>query len=154
MRFAQAHKVTSYLTVASAFLALVSGGTVSPLVTLLGGLGLAGSWWWEAPRVRVERWTWLFTGLSLLALAWGVVLGVTTGDYLGQGAGFLVILTVARAFTRKAAKDWQQLYLLAFLMLVAGRSPTVRSPTPAATRRILTHPPTPPPTPPPTERRW
>lgn len=120
MRFAQAHKVTSYLTVASAFLALVSGGTVSPLVTLLGGLGLAGSWWWEAPRVRVERWTWLFTGLSLLALAWGVVLGVTTGDYLGQGAGFLVILTVARAFTRKAAKDWQQLYLLAFLMLVAG----------------------------------
>ncbi len=120
MRFAQAHKVTSYLTVSAAFLALVSGGGVSPLAALLGLFGFIGSWFWEAPRVQVERWSWLFTALSVVALAWGVVAAVATGDYLGEGAGFLVVLTVARAFTRRAAKDWQQLYLLAFLMLVAG----------------------------------
>ncbi len=120
MRFAQAHKVSSYLTVGSAYLALVSGGGVSPLIALLGMFGLIGSWFWEPPRVRVERWSWAFTALSLAALAWGVVSGVATGDYLGEGAGFLIVLTVARAFTRRAAKDWQQLYLLAFLMLVAG----------------------------------
>src|SRR5689334_11846074 len=120
MRFAQAHKVSSYLTVGSAFFALVSGGGVSPLVALLGLAGLIGSWFWEPPRVNIARWTWLFTAISLAALAWGIVGGVATGDYLGEGAGFLVVLTVARAFTRRAAKDWQQLYLLAFLMLVAG----------------------------------
>ena len=120
MRFAQAHKVSSYLTVAAALLALVSGGGVSPLVALIGVLGLAGSWFWEPPRVDVARWSWMFTGLSLAALAWGVISAVATADYLGEGAGFLVILTIARAFTRRAAKDWQQLYLLAFLMLVAG----------------------------------
>jgi hypothetical protein len=85
MRFAQAHKVSSYLTVASAFLALVSGGGVSPVMTLLGFVGLVGSWFWESPRVRIERWTWLFTSISLAALAWGVVSGVATGDYLGEG---------------------------------------------------------------------
>mgnify|MGYP000965550626 CR=1 FL=1 len=120
MRFAQAHKVSSYLTVTSAFLALVSGGGVSPVMTLVGFVGLAGSWYWEPPRVRVERWSWVFTAISVAALAWGIVSGIATGDYLGEGAGFLVVLTVARAFTRRAAKDWQQLYLLAFLMLVAG----------------------------------
>ncbi len=120
MRFAQAHKTTSYLTIAIAMVALVSGGGVNPLVALLGLGGLIGSWWWEAPRVRVDRWIWLFTTLSVLAFAWGAIGAVATGDYLGQGAGFLVLLTVARAYTRKAAKDWQQLYLLAFLMLVAG----------------------------------
>ncbi|HVK76199.1 MAG TPA: transglutaminaseTgpA domain-containing protein [Kofleriaceae bacterium] len=120
MRFAQAHKTTSYLTVAAAMVALMSGGGVSPAVALLGLAGLTGSWWWEAPRVAVDRWTWLFTTLSVIALAWGVVAAVASGDYLGEGAGFLVLLTVARAYTRKAAKDWQQLYLLAFLMLVAG----------------------------------
>jgi transglutaminase-like putative cysteine protease len=120
MRFAQAHKVSSYLTVASAFLALVSGGGVSPVMTLLGFIGHVVSWFWEPPRVRIERWSWVFTTISVAALAWGIVAGVATGDYLGEGAGFLVVLTVARAFTRRAAKDWQQLYLLAFLMLVAG----------------------------------
>jgi protein-glutamine gamma-glutamyltransferase len=120
MRFAQAHKVSSYLTVAAALLALISGGGVSPLIALVGIGGLIGSWFWEPPRVDVARWGWVFTGVSLVALAWGTVSAVATGDYLGEGAGFLVILTIARAFTRRAAKDWQQLYLLAFLMLVAG----------------------------------
>lgn len=120
MRFAQAHKTTSYLTVGAAMIALVSGGGLSPLTSLLGVAGLAGSWWWEEPRVKVERWIWLFTTLSVLAFAWAAVFAVATGDYLPQGAGFLVMLTVARAYTRKAAKDWQQLYLLGFLMLVAG----------------------------------
>ncbi len=120
MRFAQAHKVSSYLTVTAALFALISGGGVSPVIALIGILGLAGSWFWEAPRVDVARWSWVFTGLSLGALAWGIVSALATADYLGEGAGFLVILVIARAFTRRAAKDWQQLYLLAFLMLVAG----------------------------------
>jgi hypothetical protein len=40
MRFAATHKTTSYLAVAFAFLAMVGGGTVSPLLVLGGALGL------------------------------------------------------------------------------------------------------------------
>ena len=47
-------------------------------------------------------------------------MAVATGDYLGIGGQFLMWLAVAKAFNRKAARDWQQLYLLSFLMLVAG----------------------------------
>ena len=35
MRFAQAHKTTSYLTIATALLAMASGGGLGPMVTLL-----------------------------------------------------------------------------------------------------------------------
>lgn len=120
MRFAATHKTTSYLAVGFAFLAMIGGGTVSPIVSLLGLVGLVASWWIEPPRVRVERWNWLFTVVAALGFLYSGAMAVGTGDYLGHGGTFLVILTVARASTRRAAKDWQQLYLLAFLMLVAG----------------------------------
>ena len=120
MRFAATHKTTSYLAVAFAFLAMVGGGTVSPLLVLGGALGLAASWFIEPPRWNVDRFTWVFTVLALFGFAYSALMAVATGDFLGHGGGFLVILTVARASTRRAARDWQQLYLLAFLMLVAG----------------------------------
>ena len=120
MRFAHAHKSSSYLTMATALLAMASGGGLGPIVTLLAVLGLAGSWFWEAPRVDVARWAWCFTAGAVLAMVWAGLIAVTTGDYLGAGGGFLALVTVARAFTRRAARDWQQLYLLSFLMLVAG----------------------------------
>ncbi len=120
MRFAHAHKTTSYLTMATALCAMASGGGLGPIVTLIAVLGLAGSWFWEAPRVDVARWAWVFTGLAVLSMVWAGFAAVTTGDYLGAGGGFLALVTVARACTRRAARDWQQLYLLSFLMLVAG----------------------------------
>ncbi|MBK7071736.1 MAG: DUF3488 domain-containing protein [Myxococcales bacterium] len=120
MRFAATHKTTSYLAVAFAFLAMVGGGTVSPLLVLGGAVGLALSWFIEPPRWNLDRFAWVFTVVAALGLIYSGLLAVSTGDYLGHGGGFLIILTVARASTRRAARDWQQLYLLAFLMLVAG----------------------------------
>ena len=120
MRFAQAHKGSTYLVVGFALLAMVSGGGISPIFSLAAFVGLAISWWWEPPRVKFERWTWLWTTASLLLLAYSVLMAVATGDYLGVGGQFLMWLALAKAFNRKAARDWQQLYLLSFLMLVAG----------------------------------
>jgi transglutaminase-like putative cysteine protease len=120
VRFAQAHKTTSYGMVMAAYLGLVLGGGVSTIVAVLGFAGLVGSWWWEPPRIRWETWALPWTLASVVALAWTIVQAIATGDYLGVGGDFLVWLVVAKAFQRRAAKDWQQLYLLAFLMLVAG----------------------------------
>ena len=120
MRFAAAHKISSYLMVGFAYVGLVAGGGV-PLLIALGGLvGLVASWWWEPPLVRIERWSLVWTIGSLLALVYSLSTVVVSADFLDVGAQFLIWLIVAKAFNRRAARDWQQMYLLAFLMLVAG----------------------------------
>lgn len=120
MRFAVAHKTATYLMVGFAYLAMTTGGAISPVMALGGLVGLAISWWWEPPRIRYERWSLAWTIASVFALAYAVLTAVVTGDFLGVGGQFLTWLVVAKAFNRRAARDWQQLYLLAFLMLVAG----------------------------------
>jgi transglutaminase-like putative cysteine protease len=120
MRFAAAHKAATYLMVGFAYLAMIGGGGVSPLIALAGLIGLVGSWWWEPPLVKFERWAWMWTIASVFALVYSVLTAVVTGDFLGVGAQFLIWLVVAKGYNRRAARDWQQMYLLAFLMLVAG----------------------------------
>jgi hypothetical protein len=108
------------MMVGFAYLAMVSGGGVQPMFAL-GGLGaLVASWWWEPPTIRFEKWAWVWTVASVFALVYSVLTAVVTGDFLGIGAQFLIWLVVAKSFNRRAARDWQQIYLLSFLMLVAG----------------------------------
>ncbi len=120
MRFALTHKATTYLLLAFAYLAMTGGGGVSALVSILGAAGLVASWWWEPPLIEPARWAKVWTVGSVLVLAYSVLSALATADYLRVGAEFLVWLVVAKACTRSAARDWLQLYLLAFLMLVAG----------------------------------
>jgi len=120
MRFAVAHKTATYLMVGFAYVAMIAGGGVSPMIALAGLVGLLGSWWWEPPNIRYERWSWIWTIASVFALVYSILTAIVTGDFLGVGSMFLIWLVVAKAYNRRAARDWQQMYLLAFLMLVAG----------------------------------
>jgi protein-glutamine gamma-glutamyltransferase len=120
VRFAVAHKVATYLMVGFAYFALIAGGGLSPLISLGGLVALIASWWWEPPLIRFEKWALAWTIGSVLALVYSVLTAAISADFLGVGAQFLVWLIVAKAFNRRAARDWQQMYLLAFLMLVAG----------------------------------
>ena len=120
MRFAVAHKVATYLMVGSAYVALIAGGGVQPVIALGGLVALIASWWWEPPLIKFEKWSLLWTIGSIGSLVYTVMTAVISADFLGVGAQFLVWLIVAKAFNRRAARDWQQMYLLAFLMLVAG----------------------------------
>lgn len=120
MRFASAHKAATYLMVAFAYAAMTTGGGIQPVIALSGLVGLIASWWWEPPNISFERWTWMWTLASVFALVYSVLTAVVTGDFLGVGAQFLIWLVVAKSYNRRAARDWQQIYLLAFLMLVAG----------------------------------
>jgi hypothetical protein len=120
MRFAVAHKTATYLMVGFAYVAMIAGGGVSGAFALAGFVGLIGSWWWEPPNIRYEKWSWVWTIASVFALVYSILTAIVTGDFLGVGAQFLIWLVVAKAYNRRAARDWQQMYLLAFLMLVAG----------------------------------
>ncbi|MBP9084480.1 MAG: DUF3488 domain-containing protein [Kofleriaceae bacterium] len=119
MRFGFAHKLATYGMVGFALLAMTTGGGVSPIFVVLGLGGLAASWFVE-PRGPAGKLALLWSVASLLFLAYSVVTALATGDFLGVGAEFLIWLMVAKACNRRALADWQQLYLLAFLMLVAG----------------------------------
>jgi protein-glutamine gamma-glutamyltransferase len=120
MRFALTHKATTYALLAFAYLAMTAGGGLEPMISILGGFGLLISWWWEPPIITHGRWAWIWTVASILVLVYSALSAIATADYLGVGAQFLVWLVVAKACNRAAARDWLQLYLLAFLMLVAG----------------------------------
>lgn len=120
MRFALTHKATTYALLAFAYLAMTAGGGIEPMIAILGGVGLLVSWWWEPPIIAHGRWAWVWTLASVLVLAYSALSAIATADYLKVGAEFLVWLVVAKACNRATARDWLLLYLLAFLMLVAG----------------------------------
>lgn len=121
MRFALTHKATTYLLLGFAYLAMTGGGGLEPMISILGGVGLLVSWWWEPPVItHGGRWAWVWTVASVLVLLYSILSAIATADYLRVGAEFLVWLVVAKACNRATARDWLQLYLLAFLMLVAG----------------------------------
>ncbi|HEU0031402.1 MAG TPA: DUF3488 and transglutaminase-like domain-containing protein [Kofleriaceae bacterium] len=120
MRFAVAHKTATYMMLGFAYLALIAGSQLPSVVALGGLVAFVVSWWWESPRIRFERWGWLWTVTSIFAFVYSVLTAIVTLDFLLVGAQFLVWLAIVKAFNRRAARDWQQIYLLAFLMLVAG----------------------------------
>ncbi|HKE19507.1 MAG TPA: DUF3488 and transglutaminase-like domain-containing protein, partial [Kofleriaceae bacterium] len=65
-------------------------------------------------------WSWLFTGLGLVAFGYAVLAFLTGGDLVVTGAELLLFLLVAKLFGRRSSKDYQQVYVLSFLMVVAG----------------------------------
>lgn len=119
MEFATAHKLTSYLMVAFAMAGMTAGGGIAPPFAIAGFMALAGSWFYE-PRDPSWRSALVWTVASLGVLLYCAATALLTGDFLGVGAQFLLWLTITKAFNRRTARDWQQLYLLAVLMLVAG----------------------------------
>ena len=120
MRFAYEHKLTTYLMVLCSFFALTLAGELSPIILVLALLSIIGSWLWEPPRVRFERFALPWTIVSLLVLAYAVLSAVVGGEFLIVGAEFLLFLLVAKLFNRRSCKDYLHIYVITFLMLVAG----------------------------------
>ena len=120
MQFGRVHKLTTYLAVWCAFFALVLSDELPQVTVLLCVTGIVVSWWWEPPRVDLERWSWLFTGLALIAFGYGVLSFMSGADLVVTGAELLLFLLVAKLFGRRVARDYQQVSILSFLMVVAS----------------------------------
>lgn len=120
MRFVSAHKLTSYLMVACAFCALGFSGELNPFVLGLALLAMAGSWPWEAPRVRLKRYATAWAVMSLIVLGVTLLRAFLGGDFLIVGVEYLIFLLIAKLYNRAACRDYLHVYVLTFLMLVAG----------------------------------
>lgn len=120
MRFVVVHKVASYLMVATALLTVGLGATLGlPLLGLIV-LGVGVSWWWEPPRIDLERFERAWNVATIGMLVWVVVDMVTTGAMLDAALDFVIFLTLNKLFNRRASRDYLQLYVLSFLQMTAA----------------------------------
>jgi hypothetical protein len=95
-------------------------GYLAPPWVLGGLLGAAVSWFWEPPRVRFERWNLLWTVLSVVVFLFQCLSVFAGRDVILAGGELLVYFGIVKLFNRAGSRDYQQLYALSFLMLVAG----------------------------------
>jgi transglutaminase-like putative cysteine protease len=120
MRFSAIHKLTSYLMVLSAVAALLLSPEISGLTATLTLLAIGVSWFVEPARFRLERytaaWNVATTGVFLYLIA-DVFRG---GSVITSGASFLLFVLVNKLFNRRTSKDYQQAYVVAFLILVVA----------------------------------
>ena len=120
MRFAFAHKLSTYLMAYASFFALILSGELGAIPVLLSFIGIVASWWWEPPRIDYQRYDRAWTIITVVVLLYSFLAFFAGGDFLLLAGEFLLYLTVAKLFNRRACKDYQHVYILTFLMLVAG----------------------------------
>ncbi len=120
MRFILVHKTVTYLMVLTSTLSILTSGELSPLTIVLFLLAVAGSWFWEPPRVDYKRFDLPWTLSTVLFLVAVVVRSSGTETLLSSGIGFLLFLVVNKLYNRRASRDYLQLYVLSFMELVAG----------------------------------
>ncbi|MFN3201687.1 MAG: DUF3488 and DUF4129 domain-containing transglutaminase family protein [Bradymonadia bacterium] len=119
MRFRHIHQTVSYLLVLTSTLVLVTSGGLNPIVSGAALLAFPLSWrWGRADGEPGSPIVWNL--LTLGALAWAILEGLSGAPLLPVGANFLTCLVINKLFNRSALRDLQQLYLLSFLQMVAG----------------------------------
>ena len=120
MRLNPSHKVTTYLMVFCAFAALALSGELSTLLIAVGIVAIVASWKWEPHRFRLERFHNLWTVIAVCAFCYTLFSMLFRGDFLLAGCRFLVVLLLIKLFNRRGLRDYQHIYILTFLVLVAG----------------------------------
>ncbi len=122
MRFSAIHKVASYLMCGAAFLALALSRELSVYIVAATAILGLGSFVVEPSRWRPSlqrQWTLLWNVGTLIVFALSVLEAVR-GEPLVAGVRLICFLLVNKLMNRSASRDYQQAYVLSFLMLVAG----------------------------------
>jgi transglutaminase-like putative cysteine protease len=112
--------VAVYLLVADGLAALYLGRLLSTPVLLVVAVAVAGSWWQEPLRRRVERVRGLGPALVVLAgLGLGLEVAALAPGMLDAFTHLLVFLLLVKLYTRRTLRDARDIAFLSFFMLVA-----------------------------------
>jgi hypothetical protein len=127
MSFAAYFKLSSYVLIASGFLAIAATGVISPAVLLLfGGIGIA-SWFVDTARLRRAVPAWIWTGMAILLLAvWYFDFRLLSRSLLLSTLHMLFLVAAIKLLTRTSDRDFVYLYLLSFGALLVASTLTVR----------------------------
>jgi len=126
MSFDVYFKLSSYILIASGFLAVVATGSVDFPSILLFALALVFSWFVPEARLRERMPQWL---LNSMALAYFPIYLL---DYRFLSQSFLVstihlifYIAALKLFTRSTDRDFAYLYLISFALLLAASTLTI-----------------------------
>lgn len=127
MRFGVVHQVASYLMVACAFLPLALSGEVDPVVvwaTVAASLAslLVQPASWRPARTRAWQLVWNLATVAVFV--WQLAAWLRGQMLLASGVDFLCFLLVNKLWNRRASRDYLQVYVISFLMLVAATTLT------------------------------
>ncbi|MFH1131246.1 MAG: DUF3488 domain-containing protein, partial [Pseudomonadota bacterium] len=120
MLFSVAHKVASYLTTLAAVSVILLSPEISRLAAGLTLVGIAASWFVEHTHRPMSRWTIAWNISTIIFLGYQVFAVQQGQSIIVAGMHFLLFVLVNKLFNRRTAKDYQQIYVVSFLILVAA----------------------------------
>ena len=120
MRFSATHKLTTYLMVCAAVASLWLSPEVSLATKVVSALAIALSWLAEPTRFPVQRLTALWNIATLLFFVYLVIGLFHDSPVITTGVHFLLFVLVNKLFNRISSKDYRQIYVISFLVLVAA----------------------------------
>ncbi len=125
MRFQVTHKLTTYLLVLAAMGTLASANLLSATTALLT-VGCAGLSWFVDPGTRLAAWMERVSPIArLVAVSFFAVSAYEVWTRLPEPdltpvLNLVLFLVVYKLFGRQVNRDYLQIYVLAFLMVLAG----------------------------------
>ena len=104
-----------------AFGTLHLSGEMNAAVLVLFYAGTVVSWFWEPPRIALERWRMAWTVATLACFAFSIAdVLVWKEFFLISAMNFVLFLQVSKLFQREAHKDYTQSMALSLLVMTSG----------------------------------
>ena len=120
MRFSLTHKLTTYLMVCAAVASLWLSPEVSQFTKIFSAVAIAISWFAEPSRFPVHRLTPLWNIATLGFFVYLVIGLFHESPVITTGVNFLLFVLINKLFNRIGSKDYRQVYVISFLVLVAA----------------------------------
>ena len=120
MRFSATHKLTTYLMVCAAVASLWLSPDVSLFTKAVSAAAIALSWLAEPARFPVARLTPLWNIATLGFFVYLVIGLFHESPVITTGVHFLLFVLINKLFNRVGSKDYRQIYVISFLVLVAA----------------------------------
>jgi protein-glutamine gamma-glutamyltransferase len=120
MSFSLLHKCVAYLLSGLGLLALSLGGELDEFSLALMACGYVGSFFAEERVHARPHYATAWTSAVVLFLGLQLVRAFLAGPTLALAIEFAAFLQISRLFNRRAAADYQQIAVLAFLHLIAA----------------------------------
>ena len=120
MKFRAVHKLATYLMVISSLGALTFGGNLGGPVLLLVVASVIVSALLPERRTPGTLWQAVWTGGTFVALGLCIVEFMLRNELVISTVNFLLFLLINKLFNRRTGRDYLQLYVITFMMIVAG----------------------------------
>jgi protein-glutamine gamma-glutamyltransferase len=121
VRFSQIHKFSAYTLAVLGLVALGAGGELPVVSVLMIAVGVVASWFAEGDILQNERYHRVWNGILVVALCIQVLrYTLLNAEMLLAFVEFGSLVQIMKLSTRRSARDYQHITVLALLQLIAS----------------------------------